>query len=411
MPFFFFMSISALETVPAKAPAAKLFDLTTVAVFLAGACTFLNVYTTQPVLPLLRRVYHASEVEVSLTVSVTTVCIALAAPLFGLLAEKFGRKRVIMPAIFGLTVPTMLAATSTSLHALIVWRALQGLFVPGIAAIMIAYIGEEWAAGGVGAAMAAYVSGTVLGGFLGRFVTGVVAAHWPWQWAFAVIGVINFIGALGVWRWLPRSRNFAPSDSFGAALADARMHLRNLPLLAVFAMGWLVLFSHVGVFTYINFYLAGAPFHLNTAALGSIFFVYLFGMVVTPAAGRFFDRHGFRNTAVVALVFGASGMLLTLTHSLALVIAGLGLFSTGVFISQAAATVQISRVAQGGRSSAAGMYITTYYLGGSFGAVVPGWAFMAGGWPACVALLMTASLGTTVMAFASSGKTGAARGA
>ena len=92
------------------------FDKTTVATMLAGMCTFLNVYCTQPLLPLLRETFHASELEVSLTVSATILATALTAPFIGMIAERRGRKKVIVPSLFLLTIPTALAATSTSLR-------------------------------------------------------------------------------------------------------------------------------------------------------------------------------------------------------------------------------------------------------------------------------------------------------
>src|SRR4051812_5108460 len=152
-----------------------------VAVMLAGMCTFLNVYCTQPLLPYLRDLFHASELEVSLTVSATIFAVAVVAPFIGLIAERRGRKKVIVPSLFLLTVPTVLAATANSLHALIIWRFLQGIFVPGVIAVMLAYINEEWVGRGIGRAMAYYVTGTVLGGFLGRFASGVIATHWNWR--------------------------------------------------------------------------------------------------------------------------------------------------------------------------------------------------------------------------------------
>ena len=83
---------------------------------LAGMCTFLNVYCTQPLLPLLRETFHASELEVSFTVSATIFATALTAPIIGMIAERRGRKKVIVPSLFLLTIPTALAATSTSLR-------------------------------------------------------------------------------------------------------------------------------------------------------------------------------------------------------------------------------------------------------------------------------------------------------
>ena len=367
---------------------------------LAGACTFLNVYCTQPLLPFLQRLYHASEVEVSLTVGAVTLAVALMAPIVGLFAESIGRKKVIVPALFALTVPTLMAATSNSLHALILWRFAQGLFVPGVIAVIIAYINEEFS-GNVGTVMAAYVTGTVFGGFLGRFVAGVVTSHWPWRSAFVVLGIMNLLGAIAVRQWLPPAENFVRSSNLFGSVRDARNHLRNPRLLAVFGMGFAVLFSLVGVFTYANFYLAAAPFHLTSAELGSIFFVYLLGLVVTPLSGKFLDRSGFRNTALLAMAMSIGGLLLTLVHSLVFVIAGLAFFSSGVFVSQAAATVQTGRVAGRARSSAAGLYVTFYYIGGSIGATLPAWFWEKGGWPACVTLLATVSMGTLAMALLS----------
>lgn len=380
----------------------KVLDRAIVAAMIAGACTFLNVYCTQPLLPFLQRIYGASEVEVSLTVGAVTLAVALMAPVVGLFAESVGRKKVIVPALFGLTIPTLLAATSGSLHALIFWRFAQGLFVPGVIAVMMAYINEEFPER-VGSVMAAYVTGTVFGGFLGRFITGLIASHWHWRATFVVLAIINLLGAIAVRQWLPKAQNFVRAEGVTHSLLAAWAHMHNPRLLAVFGMGFCVLLSLVGVFTYANFYLAAPPFNLSSAALGSIFFVYLLGLVVTPLAGKFLDRSGFRNTALLALAMSVAGLLLTLVHSLPVVVAGLAFFSSGVFVSQSAATVQTGRVAGRARSSAAGLYVTFYYIGGSIGATVPAWFWDKGGWPACVGLLAAVSLVTLVLGIISGG--------
>ncbi|HUI85295.1 MAG TPA: MFS transporter [Candidatus Binatia bacterium] len=378
------------------------------ACMLAGMCTFLNVYDTQPLLPYLQRIYRTSEMAVSFTVSATILAVALAAPFVGLLAESIGRKKVIVPSLYALTAPTLLAATSQNLHQLIFWRFMQGLFVPGVIVVMMAYIGEEFAGAYVGRAMAAYITGTVLGGFGGRYIAGLVAHHLDWREAFLVIGLVNLAGAITVQRWLPLARNFRRAEAVRHSLSHAKEHLWNLRLLAVFSMGFAALFCLVGAFTYANFYLADSPYRLNTAQLGSVFFVYLLGLVVTPLSGRCLDHYGIRVTSAVAAGFTSGGLLLTLVHSLPVIIAGLALASSGVFIFQAVGTVQTGVVAGKARSSAAGLYVTFYYIGGSLGATVTGWTWAAGGWPACVYLLMGVAGVALLMALVSSGKTEAA---
>ncbi|HWR15058.1 MAG TPA: MFS transporter [Terriglobales bacterium] len=377
-------------------------DKTTVATMLAGVCTFLNVYSTQPLLPLFRQIFHASELAVSLTVSATIFATAVTAPVIGMIAERRGRKKVIVPSLFLLSVPTALAATSTSLHALIFWRFAQGLFVPGVIAVILAYVNEEWAGRGVGKAMAAYVTGTVFGGFLGRFLSGMVATHWHWRATFVVLALLNFAGALAVRAWLPKAKNFVPAEGLGQVLNHAKEHLRNPRLLANFGMGASVLMALVGCFTYANFYLAGEPFRLNSAQLGSIFFVYLLGLVITPASGRFMDHFGFRRTSVLYCGMMIAGLLLTLVRMLPVVVFGLAIFSSGVFVAQAAATVQTGAIAGRARSSAAGLYVTFYYLGGTVGATVTDWFWQWWAWPGCVALLGAMALLSVWLAWVSS---------
>ena len=106
-----------------------------------------------------------------------------------------------------------------------------------------------------------------------------------------------------------------------------------------------------------------------------MFFVYLLGLIVTPLSGRFLDHYGIRRTALLAFGFALVGLTLTLIRNLPLIIAGLALFSSGIFIFQAVGTVQTGIVAQRARSSAAGLYVTFYYIGGSLGAIVTGWTW------------------------------------
>lgn len=378
------------------------FDISIVALMIAGVSTFLNVYTTQALLPYLRHVFHASELEVSLTISATTLATAMFAPFVGIAAESIGRKKVIVPAIFGLSVPTFLLATSPSLHMLIFWRFCQGIFIAGIISTVMAYINEEWAGRGVGTAITAYVSGTVFGGFVGRLIPGVIATHWQWRWSFVVLGTLNLIGGFAVRRWLPKAQRFVAVGSYRASLHNALAHVRSPRLLAVFGQGFAVLFALVGGFTYINFYLAAPPFLFNSAQLGSIFFVYLLGLVVTPSSGVVLDRAGYLPTCVMALAMSSCGLLLTLFHSIPAIILGLALFSSGVFVLQAAATAQTGEVAGKARSTAAGMYLTFYYTGGSLGATVPAFVWTAWGWPGCVGLIFGVLMLAFVLAWASS---------
>ena len=368
-----------------------------IALFVMGYATFVNLYVTQPLLPQFREIFQASELLVSLTVGASVLAVALAAPLVGLLADALGRKRVIIVAMLGLSLPTVLAATATNLSQLIVWRFLQGLFIPGVIAVAMAYISEESPRHAVGSTMATYVTGTVVGGFSGRFIAGLCAAHHNWRVAFVYIGAITLAGCFTTLWLLPRSTKFVRQIGTTASLASLRIHLKNPQLLATYAIGFNVLFCQVGSFTYVNFYLADKPFLLGPAALGAIFTVYLIGAVITPFAGIILDRIGYRRTLRIAVGTIVAGMLLTLVRSLPVIITGLTMASTGVFACQAAASSYVGKAAGKARSSAAGLYVAFYYFGGGLGSILPGFCWEKAGWAGCVALILCMQTGILLL--------------
>jgi predicted MFS family arabinose efflux permease len=311
-----------------------------------------------------------------------------------------GRKRVIVVAMIGLAIPATLVATAANLSQLVLWRFAQGLFTPGIIAVAMAYISEETASELVGSTMATYVTGTVVGGFAGRFAAGFLGAHFGWRAALASLGLATFGGALVTWRVLPPSTRFVRHASPAASIRALIAHLRNRQLLATYAVGFNVLFCLVGAFTYVNFYLADQPFHLGPAGLASIFGVYLIGAAVTPLAGRILDRIGYRSTLVAAAALSATGMALTLVQRLPFVVAGLALAASGAFASQSAASSHVGAAAGKARSSAAGLYVGFYYLGGCVGSIVPGLLWKRAGWLGCVALMIAMQAAMAWIAYA-----------
>ncbi len=363
-------------------------DLRYLAVAACGGSAFLDMYATQPLLPELRAEFRRGEAAVGATISVLTFACALAAPFVGPLADAVGRKRVIVGAIIGLAAVTFAAAHAQTLHELLVWRFVQGLFMPAVFAVTLAYVAEEFPPSVGGRAVAAYISGNVLGGFLGRYVAALVADRWDWHAAFVVLGWLNLAGAVFVWLALPRAQRFTRQRSARDALGAVGKFLREPQLLATYVVGGSVLFSLVAAFTFATYHLAAPPFGLGTVALGNVFFVYLVGVVATPLAGRLIDRVGHRTALLLAVALSAAGILLTLIPSVATIVAGLGLMSTGVFASQAASQGYIGVVARERRSTAASLYLTFYYTAGGLGAVLPAAVWSHGGWPATAALIL-----------------------
>ncbi|MBW4037438.1 MAG: MFS transporter [Acidobacteria bacterium] len=373
-----------MRNAPDKVPGAAAHVF---AVFLCGMFAFLDLYCVQPLLPLLSHVFRASEGRVGITISASTVGVAISAVLLAIFGERLPRKPTIVASMAALAVAALLTSTATSLVSLACWRFVQGLVTPGIFIITIAYITEEWPALMVPRVMSVYVAGTVFGGFVGRLLGGLIAEHLGWRDVFFVLGCIGVFGALATQRMLPAARRRAsvapPTGRLDALFAS----LRNPRLVATFAIGFCMLFTLISIFSFITFYVSAAPFHLSTTAISYLFGVYLVGLAATLAAGTVLARIGLRHGMLAAVGLCLGGLGFTLVHSLPFVALGLAFASSGVFIAQTCANSFLRDAAPAGsRVSAAGLYICSYYIGGSVGGVLPGLAWSAGGWPACAAL-------------------------
>ncbi len=375
-----------------------------ISVFLCGTFAFLDLYCTQPMLPLLSHVFGVTETQVGITISASTVGVAISAAVLAFFGERLPRKPTIVASMLGLALCTVLTASTRSLAALAVGRFFQGLATPGVFIITIAYITEEWPAPLVPRVMSAYVAGTVFGGFCGRFFGGLVASHFRWQAVFLLLGLCGFAGAaLTAWLLAPSRPRNAPLESRSSSpFAPILANLRNPRLLATFLVGFCMLFTLIATFDFITFYLAARPFLLSTSQLSSLFAVYLFGLFATLFAGQFLARIGLRHGMVGAASLSLAGICLTLVPSLWIVAVGLAFTSSGIFVAQTCCNSFLRDAAPAGnRVAAAGMYICSYYIGGTVGGLLPGFAWRAAGWPGCVATIclalliaaLTASLG------------------
>jgi MFS transporter, YNFM family, putative membrane transport protein len=229
------------------------------AVGLIGYCAFVNLYAPQSILPLLSQEFGATAAQVSTIITVSTLAVAVTAPFTGAIADVLGRKRVIVAAMFVLVVPTLMVGLSTSLSVLIFWRAVQGLVLPPIFAVTVAYIGDEWPPHEATTAAGIYSSGSSIGGFSGRLITGLLADLIGWRSGFIALAGVALAGAVATIFLLPHERKFVRSEGLLASGQQMLAHFRNGQLVATYAVGFGVLFNFICTFTFVSFHLAAPP--------------------------------------------------------------------------------------------------------------------------------------------------------
>ena len=368
------------------------FDRRRLAVATAGFCAFVNLYSPQALLPQLSREFGVGVLEISNVMTAGAAAIALTAPFTGAVADVLGRKRVIAVAMILSVVPTLLMAFVPNVPAMVACRFVQGLLLPPVTAVTVAYIGDEWPRSQVAGVTGFYISGSAIGGFAGRFIPGIVADLAGWRAAFFTVAMVTLTAALIVTIMLPREKRFVRSEGLATSLRQMVRHLHNPKLLATYAVGFGVLFNFISTFTYVSFHLSAPPYNFSSTVLGSMFVTYLIGSMVVPFVGRPIAQFGRRRFILGVIAVWIGGAMLMLAQPAAVIIAGLTLCATCGMLCQTVSTGYVALTAQEGRSSAVGLYVTTFYIGGTIGAFLPGIVYERAGWGACVALIVAMQL-------------------
>jgi MFS transporter, YNFM family, putative membrane transport protein len=362
------------------------------ALFCGGVATFAQLYSLQAVLPQIAHELGIGAADAALTVSLATVGLAVSVIPWSVVADRFGRVRAMSVSVAVATALGLLVPLAPTFPLLLGGRFIEGLALGGVPAVAIAYLTEEVERRHAARAAGIYVAGTTIGGLLGRLVAGPIAESTHWRLGVFAVAVSCGVAAVGFITLAPRAQGFAPlgsrpgedpeQDGLARRLAA---NLRSPRQVALFAQAFLLMGGFVALYNFLGFRLTAAPFDLPQHLVSLVFLAYLAGTWSSSRAGAEATRFGRRPVLLVSIATMATGVALTLTTNLVVVLAGLVLATIGFFGAHAVASGWTGVAAGTGKAQASSLYNLAYYGGSSvigwFGGVAfdtSGWAAMAG---------------------------------
>lgn len=368
--------------------------------FFAGGMAFCLLYVVQGILPAVSKDFGVSPALASLTLSLTTLPLAVAVVFWASVSEGQGRRHILIQSVIGASVLTVVAAFSGSFVMLLGARILTGVVLAGLPAVAMAYVAEEFTSGGLGRVMGLYISGTGLGGLVGRLVGGLVAGSWSWQAALVVTGSACLVGSLVISRMLPHSANFVPTElPMHLRLRRMEVPARHGTVLRLALVGFAAMGSLVSLFNYLQYRLHEHPFDLTPRAIALVYLLYLAGTVSSNTMGHLSDRLSPRPIVRVGLLIMLAGALVTLSSSTVVVLAGTAVVVFGFFGTHAVASSWVSAWTGPEKAQASAVYLFCYQLGSSVMGFVGGIFFGHFGWRgevSTIVVLMLVALAATV---------------
>jgi MFS transporter, DHA1 family, putative efflux transporter len=268
--------------------------------FLVGT----ELFVLSPLLPVFAAAFDVSLSVAGLSVTIFSVTYMISAPIFGLFADRVGRRRVLTCSLLAFAVTNLLTACATDLQSLLAVRLLAGAAAAGVSPSIYAIVSSAAPPERRATWLATVVSGLLISLAIGASAGGLVGALFGWAPVFVALAGLS----LGL-AWM--NRCVWPTDLSGVVgpciarvdpVAAITLARRLMPMI-VWSTG---LYS---VYTYLGAGLTAAGFSAGRAAQSILFYGSgaLAGVLI---GGRAADRFGARFTIGVSFAGFCACLLL-----------------------------------------------------------------------------------------------------
>jgi len=252
-------------------------------VYASSVALMMGVNFIQPALPALTTSFGVRDADLALVMTVYTGPAIFLSPLFGIVADLYGRRLLLASGLvlFGLSGAAI--AFAPSFGWLLALRAIQGIGFSAVIPLTIVLIGDllegDQEIGGQG--LKVFLDR--VGYFVLPPLGGLLAAI-AWFWPFLVYLVAVPIG-LATLFWMPETRGAEHDDSW-KYLKDIARLTRHPRLMVAFAAGFLRFFLDYGFLTYFPLFLVRTH-GISTATAGFLYVFFAVGAMLTSSqAGR-----------------------------------------------------------------------------------------------------------------------------
>ncbi|MFT8322021.1 MAG: MFS transporter [Bacillus sp. (in: firmicutes)] len=272
------------------------------------AASFFMVIPFLPIFLLELNVHEHTEMWSGLLFSAAFFAGAISAPFWGRVADKYGRKPMIIRAGFVLFVIYTLAAFVTNPYQLLVLRIMQGLlsgFIPGA----IALVGTNTPSEKTGYALSMISTASATGGIIGPLLGGFIADLAGNRMAFASAGFIVLLSTLLI-IFFVKEENFTPSKEKGSVMNDLRIAFANKTLVLVLVLTVVSMCSIMTIEPILPLYIVELGGSSDKASLlaGIVFSLPgIASVLMAPYWGRLADKVGFNRVLFIGLLGGAIG--------------------------------------------------------------------------------------------------------
>lgn len=346
-------------------------------IYFTAIITICSLYAAQPIQPVFQEEFQLTNLQALLFTTLMMFPLGIAPLFYGFLLETFSAKLLVRSAVLLLGILELVFACSTSYFSLLLIRAVQGLMIPAILTSLMSYISFTSERENVQHSIAAYIASTIVGGFLGRFFSGLSTELFGWRYFFAFLGVV-LIGAFFLLRVLEKDANMEYArpqlSEIGSLMRKKRYFWLYVGIFSIF-------FVFSAMMNFLPFALKAMNPGAGEAGIGFLYFGYAMGIFVSLNSRKIIAYFGNESDAIRGGIFiFFVGTSLFFIKNYMIMFAAMFVFCTGLFMAHSLLSGFVNKMSSEKKAIANGVYISFYYLGGTLGSFVPGFFYERYGW-------------------------------
>ncbi len=146
----------------------------------------------------------ASQDTITWVLTSYIVASAIAMPVTGWMADRFGARQLFLTAVAVFIIASMLCGIATSLEEMVAFRLVQGTAGAFISPLGQTVMLDSYPREKHGYAMALYGMGVMIGPILGPVIGGWLTEYYSWRWSFYINLPIGILALVGLWLFMPR---------------------------------------------------------------------------------------------------------------------------------------------------------------------------------------------------------------
>lgn len=320
-----------------------------------------------PLLPVISQTTGMPAEKGGLLITAYALCYGIAAPFFGPLSDKVGRKHLIVIGLIIFSITTFCTGLMNRFEILLLFRGLTGLsgamIMPSVFALVGDKVPYESRGKAMGMIMGAMIGSTVLGVPIGAFLSEVG----NWQWTFYIIGLLTLLVTIIASQLLEKEvpKNQLSVSAPKAMMKSYKVIFTNFSIFFALSATLLWTVGLHGMFSYIGVYYE-RNFGFTVGQIGIvIFFAGLGSVIGNIVGGKLADKIGKK---IVVSIAGVIASVSVITFSLyidniKIAIMAHMVWSLFIGFGQASLTALISELSPAIRGTIMALNSSAMYIG------------------------------------------------